>query len=135
MRKLRALILDEFIEDVLLRLQICKCIHIVDIRKSLMRWENLPEPYNAEQEKRHWQHLHERVERILSDLELKKDLGLIEQLFKARETPPFEIDPEEEAELLNKADDLVGTIEKEIAEKVKRFRLVSEFLMELGSCK
>lgn len=133
MQKLRALILDEFVEDVLLMLQLSKKIHVVDIRKTLTRWENLPEPYNAEQEKRHWQSLSQRVERILLDLGLKKDLGLLEQLFKPRETSPVELDPKEEIELLGKAEDLVGTVEKEIDEKIKKVQLVRELLVEIST--
>ncbi len=135
MLKLRAFILDEFIEEVLHRLQLYKRVHIVDIRKNLTRWENLPEPTRVDQEKRRWQLLHERVTRILSELKLKEDLGLIEQLFRAKETPTFDIGPEDDASLLGRADGLVDTVEKEIDQKVKRFELTRELLIEVGNDK
>ena len=135
MRKLRALVLDEFIDDVLTKLQLHGNVHVVDIRNSLTRWENLLEPFNTEEERRHWQGIRERVERILSELGLEKELGILEQLFKPRERPPLELDPTEETQLLSKAEDIVTTVENEIEEKIKKFQVVRGLLMELRAAR
>jgi V/A-type H+-transporting ATPase subunit I len=135
MRRLRALVLDEFVNNVLQALQADGNIHVVDIKKTLLRWENLPRPCVAEQEIGQWQNTLNRIERILGDLGLKKELGLLEQLFKPRERPPIEIDPEEETELVNNAEDIVATVEKEIEEKIKKFQLVRGLLWELRAAK
>lgn len=135
MRKLRALILDEFIDNVLRVLQADGNIHVVDVKKTLPRWENLPQPYTTEQEIRQWQSTLNRIERILSGLGLKKELGLLEQLFKPKERAPIEIDPAEETELVNNAEGIVATVEKEIEEKIKKFQLVRSLLWELRTAK
>lgn len=135
LRKLRALILDEFVDKVLIALQAHGNICVVDIKNSLTRWENLPEAYEAEEEKRRWQSIYERVERVLSDLGLKKDLGLVEQLFKPLEKSRIELDQEEELQLLSKAEETVATIETEIEEKMRKFQVVRELLMEMRGAK
>jgi V/A-type H+-transporting ATPase subunit I len=135
MRKLRALVLDEFIDNVLTTLQLHGNVHVVDIRNSLTRWENLVEPFNTEEERRHWQGISERVDKILSELGLEKELGLLDQLFKPRERAPLDLDLTEETRLLGKAEDMVTTVENEIEEKIKKFQAVRGLLMELGAAR
>jgi V/A-type H+-transporting ATPase subunit I len=135
MRKLRVLILDEFVENVLTAIQLHGKTHVVDIRDSLTRWENLPEPCDTELEKNRWQSVRERIEVILFDLGLKRELGLLEQLFKPDERSPIEVSSEQEIKLLTEAEEIVKTVENEIEEKIKRFRLVRELLIEMRGAK
>jgi V/A-type H+-transporting ATPase subunit I len=135
MQKLRALILDEYVDNVLRTLQSDENVHIVDIEKTLSQWDNLPQPYHTEKEIRQWQSTLNRIDGVLNDLGLKKELGLLEQLFKPREREPIEIDLTEEMKLLNKAEDTVATVEKEIEENIEKFQIVRELLWELRAAK
>ncbi|UCC33186.1 MAG: hypothetical protein JSW53_05280 [Candidatus Bathyarchaeota archaeon] len=135
MRKLRVLMLDKFVDNVLRAIQATGCIHVVDIRKALVRWENLLEPCTASEEIARWRSISKRIERILEELGLQKDLGLLEQIFKRRERSLIEIDPTEEIELIKNAENVVVNVEKEIEERIKRFRLLRELLWELRTAK
>lgn len=135
MRKLRVLILDEFVNEVLRVLQAESDVHLVDIKRSLPRWENLLQPHDTKQEIRRWKGILNRVEELLRDLELKKELGILDQLFKPRERPAVEVDLGEEMRLLNNAEDLIATVEKEIEENIKKFQVVRQLLWELRTAK
>jgi V/A-type H+-transporting ATPase subunit I len=135
MLKLRVLILDEYVDVVLTELQANAKIHAVNLERTLPRWDNLPQPYTAEQEIRKWQSLLNSVDGILTELGLKKELGLLEQLFKPRERALIVADLTREKELLNNADDLVANVETEIEDNIKKFRVVRDFLWELRSAK
>ncbi|MFP3985481.1 MAG: V-type ATP synthase subunit I [Candidatus Bathyarchaeia archaeon] len=135
MQKLRVLILDEFVDNVLGKLQAESNIHMVNIEKALPRWENLPQPYTAEQEIRRWQRILSRVNGILNELGLKKELGLFEQLFMPRERELIETSLTDEKMLLNNAEEVVATIEKEIEENIEKFEDVREFLWEMRTAK
>jgi V/A-type H+-transporting ATPase subunit I len=131
MSKVRALILDKYIESVLRTLQSAKIVHLIDLRERVTRWENLPEPYANGDDIRRWQDLSFRLERILTELEIKGEMGLLEQLFKPRERKPIEIKLEEETAILDQAETLVEEVEREIREKVVKFRLIRRFLWQL----
>jgi V/A-type H+-transporting ATPase subunit I len=135
MRKLRALVLDEFVDNVLAILQADECIHVLDVKRALSRWEDLPQPYTTGQEIRTWQSISNDIERIHSSLGLKRELGLLEQLFKPRERAPIEIGSKEEMELVNSAEDIVAILEKEIEEKIKKYQGVRELLWEMRAAK
>ncbi|MFW6117158.1 MAG: V-type ATP synthase subunit I [Thermoproteota archaeon] len=135
MRKLRVLVLDEFVNKVLRRLQAENNVHLVDIKKSLPRWENLLQPHDTGPEVRRWKGILNRVEGLLQELELKKELGILDQLFKPRERPPVEICLGEEMELLKNAEELITIVEKEIEENIKRFQVVRKLLWELRTAK
>ncbi len=135
MQKLRALILDEYVDNVLRRLQADANIHIVNIEKTLSQWDGLPQPYHAETEIRKWQSILNRIDGILIDLGLKKELGLFEQLFKPRERELIAVDLAEETQLLSEADETVTAIENEIEENIEKYQLVRELLFELQNAK
>ncbi len=135
MQKLRALILDEYVDNVLRRLQADANIHIVDIEKTLSQWDKLPQPYHTETEIRKWQSILNHIDGILIDLGLKKELGLFEQLFKPREKEPTAVDLTEEVQLLSEADEIVTTIENEIEENIEKYQLVRELLCEFRNAK
>ncbi|MFW6110892.1 MAG: V-type ATP synthase subunit I [Thermoproteota archaeon] len=135
MQKLRGLILDEFVDDVLRVLQAKRKVHLVDIKKSLPRWENLLQPYEAKQEVRWWKGVLNRVKDLLGDLGLKEELGILDQLFKPRERPPVEVSLNEERELLGNAEELIATVEKEVEENIKKFQVVRQLLWELRTMK
>jgi V/A-type H+-transporting ATPase subunit I len=135
MLKLRALILDEHVDEVLTELQARAEIHVVNVGKTLPRWDNLPQPFTAEAEIRKWQSLLNSVHGILTELGLKKELGLLEQLFKPREKALIDTDLTQEKDLLSNAENIVATVEKEIEDNIKKFRVVRDFLWELRSVK
>ncbi len=131
MRKLRVLILDEYVDSVLQALQVDRNFHVLDIRKTQPRWEGLPQPFSMEEEIRQWQSIHVRIEKVLTVFGLKRELGLLEQLFRPRERSPIETSPEQEMELVNNAQTLMDAVEREIEEKIKKFQVARELLWEL----
>lgn len=135
MQKLRALILDETVDNVLRAVQSKGNVHIVDINRTLPQWENLAQSYTTEQEIRRWRSVLNRINRILSHLGLKKELGLIEQLFKPRGRALIEIDASEEMKLLSTAEDEVSSVEREVEENIEKFQIVRELLWELSNAK
>ncbi len=135
MQKLRALILDETVDEVLRAVQSKGNVHIVDINRTLPQWENLAQSYMTEQETRRWRSVLNRINRVLSNLGLKKELGLIEQLFKPRGRALIEVDAAEEMELLSTAEDKVSSVEREVEENIEKFQIVRELLWELRNAK
>ncbi len=135
MQKLRALILDETVDEVLRAVQSKGNVHIVDINRTLPQWENLAQSYMTEQETRRWRSVLNRINRVLSNLGLTKELGLIEQLFKPRGRALIEVDAAEEMELLSTAEDKVSSVEREVEENIEKFQIVRELLWELRNAK
>ncbi len=135
MRKLRVLILDDFIDDVLISLQNEGSVHIISIEDTLPRWEQLFQPYSVQEEVGHWQAILNRIDVMLTELEIKKELGLLEQLFKPRERVPTETTLKEEIACLRNAENIVTELEKEVEEKMKKFRAFREILWDLSGKK
>jgi V/A-type H+-transporting ATPase subunit I len=131
MVKLKCLILDDYVEEVLIALQRLATIHLVNLQDSLSRWEKLPEPHKASDEIKFWEEISSRIEKILRKLNIKRDLGLLEEIFQPEKRKSFEITHNEELELLNETHKIVDEVEKDIEENISRYKLVKKFLMEI----
>ncbi len=131
MVKLKCLILDDYLEEVLIALQRLATVHLVSLQDSLSRWEKLPEPYKASDEIKFWEDISSRIEKILRKLNIKRDLGLLEEIFQPEKRKSFEITHREELELLNDIRNIVDALEKDIEENISRYKLVRKFLMEI----
>ncbi|MHA1861110.1 MAG: V-type ATP synthase subunit I [Candidatus Ranarchaeia archaeon] len=131
MEKIRALILDDYIEPVLSQLQQLNSVHFVSIQERQLRWNKQVTQVEAPDSRR-WQRLLVRLEEIMDRLKLRRDLGLLQQLFLPREKPLYQISFEREQELLNSAEPLITEIEAVIHEKIDRFNAIRGFLEKIS---
>jgi len=131
MVKLRALMLDSYVEPILEALQEEDVIHLVDEKERASLWEGMIEPIEASAEIRRWQNLLLRIDRLFSELEFREELGLLDQLFKPREREPLEVSFDEEEQLLNEAEGLVDEVEREVRGRVVRYRSIRDFLWSI----
>ncbi|HDQ05477.1 MAG TPA: hypothetical protein ENN36_01990 [Candidatus Bathyarchaeota archaeon] len=131
MVKLKCLILDDYLEEVMIALQRLATVHLVSLQGSLSRWEKLPEPCKASDEIKFWEEISQRIEKILRKLNIKRDLGLLEEIFQPEKRKSFEITHREELKLLKDILNSVDSLENDIEENISRYKLVRSFLMEI----
>jgi V/A-type H+-transporting ATPase subunit I len=131
MVKLNCLILDDYIEEVMIAIQRLAVVHIVSLKDSWSRWEKIPELYKASDEIKFWEDMSSRIEKNLRKLNIKRDLGLLEEIFQPEKRRNFEITHREELELLEDSRNILDKIENDIEENISRYRLVRSFLIEI----
>ncbi len=133
MSKFRALILDEYVEPVLAALQADSLVHLVDCREKASVWEEEFEEFKTEKEDKYWIALLMRVDRIILDLQLKEEFGLVDQLFKPRQRPLLRVTGEEESEALEKAEALLSEVEQGAKERIRQYRSLRSFIHDLNN--
>lgn len=131
MSKVRAILFEGYVEDVLAALQESNCFHLVDIEERLPRWNEIPRAIPPREDVATYRRQLQRVNRLLEDLGFVKTMGILEQLFKPRERPPIEVTLEGEKELLTRAEQVLAEAEDDVEQNILRHRLVREFLLAI----
>jgi len=131
MSKVRAILFEGYVEDVLAALQESNCFHLIDIEERLPRWNEIPRAVPAREDVATYRRQLQRVNRLLEDLGFVKTMGILEQLFKPRERHPIEVTLEGEKELLTRAEQVLAEAEDDVEQNILRHRLVREFLLAI----
>ncbi len=131
MKKLRALILKGYEDDVLRILQKEKGLALVSVSDRSARWDEIPRPYNPPEEERFYQNLLSRVERLMDRLEIREELGILDQLFKPRTQERVEVPLQQEDDNLLAAEERIAQIEMQIRVKIDAYEEVQEFLWNI----
>jgi len=135
MSKVRAILFEGYVEEVLAALQESNCFHLVDIKERLPRWNEIPHAIPPREDVGTYRRQLQRVNRLLEDLGFVKTMGILEQLFKPRERPPIEVTLEGEKELLARAEQVLAEAEDDVEQNILRYRLVREFLLAIQRLK
>jgi V/A-type H+-transporting ATPase subunit I len=129
--KLGVLVLDDYMEDVLMSLQHLGYVHVVDMKDRSALWEDIPKPYETSEQITSWEKYLSRLENLLKDLGIKKDYGLLD-IFKPKEHTPIEISLEEELSLISDLENLLDNIEADVEDNIIRYRVIRNFLVMLN---
>jgi V/A-type H+-transporting ATPase subunit I len=128
--ELRVLVLDDYMEDVLISLQHLGYVHVVDMKDRSALWEDIPKPYETSEQITSWEKYLSRLENLLEDLGIKKDYGLLD-IFKPKEHTPIEISLEEELSLISDLENLLDNIEADVEDNIIRYRVIRNLLVML----
>lgn len=132
MRKLRALILKGYEDNVLRALQEEKALSLVSVSERSARWEDIPRPYVSRDAERVYRTLLSRVEKLMDRLKIREELGILSQLFKPQKIDRIEVPVQQEDEVLENAEERISHIEREILEKVDAYENIQQFLWHIS---
>ncbi|MFH2110998.1 MAG: V-type ATPase 116kDa subunit family protein [Candidatus Bathyarchaeota archaeon] len=133
MEKIRVMVMEEHVEDLLRALQNLESVHLVNMSERLMKWENLVQGMESPlQDLNRWERTRTRLAAILDDLGLDPEPGFLDQYIKPLDRKPVLITHRDEDELLGTADEVMGDIRRQISSVVDRYVPVREALAEMS---
>lgn len=131
MKKIRALILKGYEDNVLRILQKEKALALVSVSERSARWEEIPRPFSPQEEERFYRTLLSRVEKHMDRLGIREELGILDQLFKPRTLERVEVPLQQEDEILSAAEERIAQIEMQIRVKIDAYEKIQEFLWKI----
>ena len=129
MSKIRIMLLEEHLEDLLKALQDRECIHLININDRIMKWENLVKGFEPSlQELNKWERIRARLIGIIDELDLDPEPGFLDQFIKPLERKLLPITHQEEEQLLEDADKIIDRIRHQITSIVDRYMPIRQAL-------
>lgn len=133
MEKIRVMVMEEHLEDLLRALQDLESVHLVSVSERLMKWENLVQSMEPPlQDLNRWERIRTRLATILDDLSLDPEPGFLDQYIKPLDRKPVPITHQDEDRLLGAADEAMGDIRRQISSVVDRYVPVREALSQMS---
>ncbi|OFV67279.1 MAG: V-type ATP synthase, subunit I [Candidatus Syntrophoarchaeum caldarius] len=128
MKRIQAVVLDEYTNEVVKSLEKAGVIHLTNITEDLERWEGLLTPYTHDETIARTSELFTRINTILEHLGEKEEQGIISRLFKGTEIQRTKVEDKPLGGHTATIESTFGEIEKRVLDINSRLESVKDEL-------